>query len=128
MTLRRQLALLGAMVLVFALFNGCMYLLLTGRLSNNFSDATQAQMVDVGRYLPHEPGSDLARVPATLKLTGGASVYPAGGFTSFKVYVPTFNGCDKRISPLSFVVKVSVTFEISRLSGIKIAFPSLSNT
>ena len=74
MTLRRQLALLGAMVLVFALFNGCMYLLLTGRLSNNFSDATQAQMVDVGRYLPHEPGSDLARVPATLKLTGDLPV------------------------------------------------------
>ena len=74
MTLRKQLTVLLSVVLVFALFNSAMYLLLTGRLSNNFSDATQAQMVDVGRYLPHEPDSDLARVPATLRLAGDLPV------------------------------------------------------
>lgn len=74
MSLRKQLTLLAAVALVFALFNGCMYLLLTGRLSNNFSDATRAQMVDVERYLPHVPSSNLARVPATLELTGDLPV------------------------------------------------------
>ena len=54
----------------FAAFNLSMYQLLTRRLSNNFSDATQAQMIDVGDYLPHEEDSDLPHVDASLQLTG----------------------------------------------------------
>jgi phosphate transport system substrate-binding protein len=54
----------------FAAFNLSMYQLLTRRLSNNFSGATQAQMIDVGDYLPHEEDSDLPRFDASLRLTG----------------------------------------------------------
>jgi len=39
-----QIAVLLAVVLVFAAFNGSMYALLTGRLHNNFSDTSQAKM------------------------------------------------------------------------------------
>lgn len=53
---------------LFAVFNFGMYTLLTIRLSNNFSDTTQSKMIDVGRYLPHEAGSDLARIESSLKL------------------------------------------------------------
>lgn len=67
--LRQGLTLLLCVGL-FAAFNGSMYLLLTGRLANNFSGATRAQMVDVGAYLPHDPDSDLPRIEATLELTG----------------------------------------------------------
>lgn len=69
MKLRRQIAMLAAVILLFATFNLSMYMLLTGRLSNNFSGATQAQMVDVRSYLPHKEGSDLPKINASLKLT-----------------------------------------------------------
>ena len=60
---------LAAVILLFAAFNLSMYMLLTVRLSNNFSGATQAQMVDVRSYLPHKEGSDLPKINASLKLT-----------------------------------------------------------
>ena len=70
MKLAKQLLALIAVTAVFVAFNAGAYQLLTGRLSNNFSDATRAQMVDVGRYLPHEEGSDLPNVNASLRLSG----------------------------------------------------------
>ncbi|MBQ8642811.1 MAG: substrate-binding domain-containing protein [Clostridia bacterium] len=95
----RQVLILAAVVAVFALFHGCMYLLLTGRLANNFSSVSRAGMIDVRRYLPHEPDSDLVRIDSSLQLTddlpildGAAAlvpvyaaivnnVYPAGSVT-----------------------------------------------
>ncbi|MBQ8184347.1 MAG: substrate-binding domain-containing protein [Lachnospiraceae bacterium] len=65
----KQLLLILLVVIVFAAFNISMYLLLTRRLANNFSDASQAKMIDVGAYLPHNADSDLARIDASLKLT-----------------------------------------------------------
>ena len=65
----KQFGILAAIVAVFALFNGCLWMLLTARLANNFSGADRAQMVDVGAYLPHDPDSTLARVPSSLKFT-----------------------------------------------------------
>lgn len=65
----RQLTALTAIVATFALFNGCLWMLLTGRLANNFSGADRAQMVDVGAYLPHDPDSSLPDLPSTLKFT-----------------------------------------------------------
>ena len=64
-----QLAMLLTVILVFGLFNASMYWLLTGRLSNNFSGADQAKMVDVAKYLPFAPDSDLVRIDSSLKLT-----------------------------------------------------------
>ncbi len=99
MKLRNQILSLVAVVTVFALINLCLYGLLTRRLSNNFSDTSQAKMIDVRRYLPHTEGSDLPAIEASLQLTenlpvldGAAalvpvyaaiinSVYPAGCVT-----------------------------------------------
>ena len=65
---------LTALIALFAAFNFSMYMLLTVRLSNNFSGATQAQMVDVRSYLPHEEGSDLPKIQSSLKLTDNLPV------------------------------------------------------
>lgn len=65
-----QLAVLLCVVAVFAGFNWSAYVLLTGRLKNNFSDTSQAKMVDVKAYLPFEDESDLVRFDASLKLSG----------------------------------------------------------
>ena len=74
MKLWKQIAALALAVAVFAAFNLSVYRLFTRRLSNNFSGATQAQMVDVGRYLPHSADSDLPDIGASLKLTGDLPV------------------------------------------------------
>ncbi len=63
-----------AVLLLFAAFNLSMYLLLTQRLSNNFSGATQAKMIDVGSYLPHTEGSQLPELFSSLKLTDNLPV------------------------------------------------------
>lgn len=70
----KQLLALLLVVAVLALFNGSVYLLLTRRLANNFSSATQSKMIDVARYLPYEPDSDLARIDCSLKLTDNLPV------------------------------------------------------
>jgi phosphate transport system substrate-binding protein len=74
MKLLKQIAALALTVAVFAAFNLSVYRLFTRRLSNNFSGATQAQMVDVGSYLPHKEGSDLPKINASLRLTGALPV------------------------------------------------------
>ena len=72
--MKKQIAMLLAVVLVFAGFNAGVYFLLTGRLANNFSGTDQSKMVDVGAFLPHKDGSDLPEIDATLRLTGDLPV------------------------------------------------------
>lgn len=67
--LRRQILIVVLIVAVFAAFHISMYALLTRRLSNNFSGTSQAKMIDVGAYLPHEEASDLVHMDASLHLT-----------------------------------------------------------
>ena len=74
MKLRKQIVAIVLVVALFAAFNLSMYQLLTRRLSNNFSNATQAQMIDVKSYLPHEEGSDLPKIESSLKLTDNLPV------------------------------------------------------
>lgn len=64
----KQILTILLVVSLFASFNFGIYQLVTRRLSNNFSDATQAQMIDVGMYLPHTDGSDLPKINSSLKL------------------------------------------------------------
>ncbi|MBR3836136.1 MAG: substrate-binding domain-containing protein [Clostridia bacterium] len=64
----KQILSIILVIALFAVFNFGIYSLLTVRLSNNFSDASQSKMIDVSRYLPHEEASDLARVESSLKL------------------------------------------------------------
>ena len=69
MKLKKQLAIIALIVVLFAAFNLSMYQLLTRRLSNNFSDTSQAKMIDVKNYLPHEEESELPKINSSLKLT-----------------------------------------------------------
>ena len=64
-----QVALILLILGLFAGFNLSMYMLLTGRLSNNFSDTSQSKQIDVARYLPFVPESDLPRIDSSLHLT-----------------------------------------------------------
>lgn len=93
MKLGKQILAIVLTVALFAVFNLSMYQLLTRRLSNNFSDATQAQMVDVRSYLPHEEGSDLPEIDSSLKLTeklpvldGAAALVPVYAAVIDNVY------------------------------------------
>jgi len=72
--MKKQIAMLLAIVLVFAAFNAGVYFLLTGRLSNNFSGTNQSKMVDVRAFLPHEKGSDLPKIDANLRIDGDLPV------------------------------------------------------
>ena len=65
-----QIVTLAAVVLLFAGFNASIYVLLTRRLSNNFSDTSQAKMVDVAAFLPFEEDSDLARIDTDFSMDG----------------------------------------------------------
>lgn len=71
---RRQIITVILTVALFASFNLSMYQLLTRRLSNNFSGATQAQMIDVKSYLPHEEDSELVKIDSSLKLSDNLPV------------------------------------------------------
>lgn len=89
----KQIAVIMAVAAFFALFNLSMYALLTGRLSNNFSDTSQSKMIDVSKYLPHEKESQLAVVEASLKLTdnlpvldGAAALVPVYASIIHNVY------------------------------------------
>jgi len=93
MKLKKQILIIAATLLMFALFNLSMYQLLTRRLSNNFSDATQAQMIDVRSYLPHEEASDLPQITTSFKLTedlpvldGAAALVPVYAAIVHNVY------------------------------------------
>ena len=65
-----QIAMLATVVLLFVGFNASVYVLLTRRLSNNFSDTSQAKMVDVAAFLPFEDGSDLAHIDTDFSMDG----------------------------------------------------------
>ncbi len=73
-SLLKQIFTIFLIIVLFILFNFSVYMLLTVRLANNFSDTSQAKMVDVSLYLPHEENSDLARVQSSLKLTDNLPV------------------------------------------------------
>ena len=97
----KQILAIVLIVAVFALFNLSMYMLLISRLSNNFSGANQAKMIDVGKYLPHQPESELARNESTLKLEGDLPVLDGAA-----ALVPVYASIIDNVYP-----KGSVTFE-----------------
>jgi len=92
---------LAAVIVVFAVFNLCMYFLLTGRLGNNFSGTSQSKMIDVAAFLPHEEGSDLAKVDATLELEGELPVLDGAA-----ALVPVYAAIIDNLYPIG-----SVTYE-----------------
>ena len=86
----RQILALTSLVALFAAFNGGVYLLLTRRLADNFGSASQNKMIELGAYLPFEDASDLARTPASLRLTGDLPVLD-GAAALMPVYAAVIN-------------------------------------
>lgn len=112
MRLAGQLAALALTAAVFAAFNFGMYRLLTRRLSNNFSDATRAQMVDVGQYLPFEEGSDLPKIDASLALTGDLPVLDGAA-----ALVPVYAGVIDSVYPQGCVTYEGGSFSSDNYYG-----------
>ena len=92
-TLPKQLLTIFLVLLLFVSFNLSLYTLLTMRLSNNFSDTSQAKMIDVSLYLPHNEESDLAKIETSLRLQdnlpvldGAAALVPVYASIIHNVY------------------------------------------
>ena len=115
----KQISILLAIVLLFAAFNASLYLLLTMRLSNNFSDATQAKMIDVGRYLPHDSDSDLARVESSLKLTEDLPVLDGAA-----ALVPVYAAIIDAVYPVGSVTYEGGAFSDDNYNGENFAADS----
>ena len=89
----RQSLILLLVLALFLGFNGSLYRLLTCRLTNNFSDSAQPKMVDVGRYLPFEEGSDLPEIHTDFHLDrdlpvldGAAALVPVYAAVIHNIY------------------------------------------
>lgn len=83
--MKRKVITLVSFGLFFVLVNVLIYVFITQRLTNNFSNSSKLQMIDVKRYLPFEEESDLARIDSSLKfnneddlpvLDGAAALVP----------------------------------------------------
>ncbi len=89
----KQILVLLLTLVLFCAFNMSIYMLLTKRLANNFSSASQAKMIDVKSFLPFEENSDLAEVDSSLKLKeslpvldGAAALVPVYASIIHNVY------------------------------------------
>ncbi|MBE5930217.1 MAG: phosphate ABC transporter substrate-binding protein, PhoT family [Lachnospiraceae bacterium] len=100
-TLCKQLSVLVLIIAIFAAFNLSIYFVLTRRLANNFSDTSQAKMIDVAAYLPHNPDSNLVRIDSSLKLTDNLPVLDGAA-----ALVPVYAAFVDNVYP-----EGSVTFE-----------------
>ncbi len=119
MKLVKQLAALLAVVMVFALFNFSMYRVFTGRLGNNFSGASQLKSVEVANYLPFQPESDLARVDASVKLSGDLPVLDGAA-----ALVPVYASVIENLYPQGSVTYEGGTFSSDNFYGENFASDS----
>jgi len=99
--LKSRIKIIIFIVVIFAFFNTSLYFVLTRRLANNFSGASQLKMVDVGLYLPHEEKSKLAKVETSFKLTDNLPVLDGAA-----ALVPVYASIIDNVYP-----KGSVTYE-----------------
>ena len=90
MRLVKQAGIILAVIFIFALFNLSIYYAVTVRLANNFSDATQAKMIDVKEFLPFDENSNLARIDTGFSLTGELPVLD-GAAALVPVYAAVIN-------------------------------------
>ena len=93
MAVKRVLVLILTAVF-FLTVNFGLYLLITRRLKNNFSGAGQLKMIDVGSFLPFEPGSDLARTDSSLHFTSEDDLPVLDGAAALvPVYASVIDSC-----------------------------------
>ena len=110
--MKKQIAILLAVILAFAAFNGSLYVLLTGRLTNNFSSATQSKMVDVGAFLPHEAGSDLPDIHTSFRLSGDLPVLDGAA-----ALVPVYAAIIHSVYPAGCVTYIGGSFSDDNFYG-----------
>ena len=110
--MKKQIAILLAVILAFAAFNGSLYVLLTGRLSNNFSSATQSKMVDVGAFLPHEADSDLPDIHTSFRLSGDLPVLDGAA-----ALVPVYAAIIHNVYPAGCVTYIGGSFSDDNFYG-----------
>lgn len=110
--MKKQIAILLAVILAFAAFNGSLYVLLTGRLTNNFSSATQSKMVDVGAFLPHEAGSDLPDIHTSFRLSGDLPVLDGAA-----ALVPVYAAIIHNVYPAGCVTYIGGSFSDDNFYG-----------
>lgn len=120
MKLKKQIIVILLVILVFAAFNLSIYQLLTRRLSNNFSGATQAQMIDVKRYLPHTASSNLPKIDASLKLTENLPVLDGAA-----ALVPVYAAIIDNVYPKGCVTYEGGTFSDDNYYGENFAEDSV---
>ena len=81
-------------VLFFVAVNAGLYIFVTRRLQNNFSGAGQLKMIDVGKYLPFEENSELARVDSSLHFTADDDLPVLDGAAALvPVYASVIDNC-----------------------------------
>ena len=81
-------------LLMFVALNGGAYFLITRRLKNNFSGANQLKMVDVGKFLPFEEESELARTGSSLHFEEGEDLPVLDGAAALvPVYASVIENC-----------------------------------
>ena len=117
--MKKQIAMLLAVVLVFAAFNGSLYVLLTGRLTNNFSSATQSKMVDVGAFLPHEADSHLPAIETDYRLSGDLPVLDGAA-----ALVPVYAAIIHNVYPAGSVTYIGGSFSDDNFYGENFASDS----
>ncbi len=96
-----QKTLLCIVVVTFLVINIAMYILLTGRLTNNFSNVSQAKMIEVERYLPFTDSPYLAHVDTDFVLEGDLPVLDGAA-----ALVPVYGAVIDSVYPVG-----SVTYE-----------------
>lgn len=81
-------------VIFFVTINCGLYFTITRRLKNNFSGASQLKMIDVGKYLPFEPESDLARTDSSLHFSSEDELPVLDGAAALvPVYASVIDSC-----------------------------------
>ena len=110
--MKKQIAMLFAIVLAFAAFNTSLYVLLTGRLTNNFSSATQSKMVDVGAFLPHEADSHLPTIDTDFRLSGDLPVLDGAA-----ALVPVYAAIIHNVYPAGSVTYIGGSFSDDNFYG-----------
>jgi phosphate transport system substrate-binding protein len=90
----KKISVIVLLILFFAGINIFLYVAVTQRLKNNFSGASQLKMVDVGKYLPFEEGSDLARTGSSLKFSSSDDLPVLDGAAALvPVYASVIDNC-----------------------------------
>lgn len=108
----KQLSVILCVILIFALFNGAVYSVVTVRLSNNFSGATQAKMIDVKSFLPFNSSSELPDIKTDFSLSGELPVLDGAA-----ALVPVYAAIINAVYPEDSVSFVGGAFDDNNFYG-----------